>query len=126
MTDQITQELIANDQAWKKALAENDIVGITTFMHDDWILVGTEGRITDRARFLEVVTSGEVTHDAMDTDDWRVKVYGDTAVVTCRTVSKGYWKGNRFESLERDSSVYIKQSGRWLCVLTQLAAIKDN
>ena len=111
------------EEEWSDAIVSNDAQAIGRFVSDDWIVIGPDGSVTDRARFLGVIESGELTHEAMDSEEWRVRVYGETAVVTARVRSAGAFKGLAFSTRERSTSVYAKRDGRWLCVLTQLSPI---
>ena len=124
MNDSPLQELINIEQSWTAAIANNDVVEISKFMADDWVLIEAGGRIVDRERFLSVIRSGDLVHHSMTSDDYRVRVYGDSGVLTCVTRSKGSWQEHEFEFHERATSVCVKRNGKWLGVLTQLTAIK--
>jgi ketosteroid isomerase-like protein len=56
----------------------------------------------------------------MESDDMRVRVYGDSAVVTALTRTKGKFMGQEFSTQERSTDVFVKRDGQWRCVLTQL------
>jgi ketosteroid isomerase-like protein len=116
-------ELQKLDKEWSDAIMKNDAGAIGQFMSDDWVIIGPEGNVIERSRFLEVIKSGDLTHESMESDDWIVRVYGDTALVTAQANSKGKYKGQVFETHERSTSVYIRKEGRWHCVLTQLTPI---
>jgi len=120
------QELIDVSDAWDRAMVTNDPEAIGLYMADDWIIVGTDGSVGDRAAFLELVRSGKLTHDVMESHDLKVRVYGDTAVVTGRGVSGGQYQGQSFYLVERTSCVYVRQQGRWRCVLTHLSLIAEK
>ena len=75
------------------AMVTNDPEAIGAFMADDWIIIGPDGSVGDKASFLELVRSGALTHDVMESHDSNVRVYGDTAVVTARGVSGGQYQG---------------------------------
>jgi ketosteroid isomerase-like protein len=62
----------------------------------------------------------------MESDDLKVRVYGDTAVVTGRGVSGGQYQGQSFYLVERTSCVFVRQQGRWRCVLTHLSQIAEK
>ena len=124
MTDESARrELIDVSHAWDRAMVTNDAAAIGTFMADDWVIVGSDGSVCDRARFLSLVESGTVTHDVMTSEDLKVRVYGDAAVVTATGVSAGIYQGQPFREVERSSSVFIRQTGRWRCVLTHLSRL---
>ena len=90
------------------------------FVTDDWIIINADGGIIDRERFLGVIKSGTLTHEMMESDDMRVRVYGDSAVVSALTRSKGKFMGQEFTTHERSTDVFVKRDGQWRCVLTQL------
>jgi len=118
-----TQELVEVAHAWDRAMTANDAAAIGRFMADDWIIVGSDGSVTDRAAFLGLVESGIVSHDVMTSENIRVRVYGDAAVVTSDGVSAGKYHGQPFREVERASSVFVRQSGTWRCVLTHLSRL---
>jgi ketosteroid isomerase-like protein len=118
-----TQELVEVAHAWDRAMTANDAAAIGRFMADDWIIIGSDGSVTDKAAFLDLVESGIVSHDVMTSENIRVRVYGDAAVVTADGVSAGKYLGQPFREVERASSVFVKQSGTWRCVLTHLSRL---
>lgn len=116
-------ELIALTHAWDQAMTDNDPEAIGRYMADDWIIIGSDGRMGDKATFLELVRSGALTHEVMTSEDFQVRVYGDTAVVTSRGVSGGRYQGQAFRERERVSCVFVRQDGQWRCVLTHLSRL---
>jgi ketosteroid isomerase-like protein len=120
------EELIAVAHAWDRAMVGNDPGAIGQYMADDWTIIGPDGSIGDRATFLDLVRSGKLTHDVMESHDLKVRVYGDTAVVTGRGVSGGDYLGESFYLVERVSCVFVRQQARWRCVLTHLSRIAQT
>jgi hypothetical protein len=56
----------------------------------------------------------------MTTDEARVKIYGNTGVVTSRGTSAGKHNGKDFELYEWSSSTFAREDKKWICVLTML------
>jgi ketosteroid isomerase-like protein len=119
-TGEAEQELLTLEKAFAEAIVENDLEGIGRLVTDDWIIIDPNAEIVDRARFFEVIKSGALTHDMMESEDFRVRVYGDSAVVTGVTRTKGNFMGQDFSTQERATDVFVKRDGRWQCVLTHL------
>jgi ketosteroid isomerase-like protein len=117
-------ELVGVAHAWDQAMIGNDPDAIGAFMADDWVIIGSDGRASDKASFLDLVRSGALTHDVMTSEDVTVRLYGDAAVVISRGVSAGLYRGHAFRELERVSSVFVRQGGRWRCVLTHLSKLE--
>jgi len=119
-------ELIAIAHDWDRAMVGNDAEAIGRYMADDWVIIGSDGRVGDKATFLGLVKSGTLTHDEMTSEDFHVRVYGDTAVVSARGVSGGKYQGQPFREVELSSCVFVRQAGEWRCVLTHLSRLAQN
>jgi len=120
------EELLKLERAFADAIIKNDLEGIGRIVADDWIIVDPNGEIVDRTRFFEVIKSGALTHDIMESEDFRVRVYGDSAVVTAITSTKGKFMGQEFSTRERATDVFVKREGRWQCVLTHLTRLPEK
>src|SRR5574338_863541 len=114
------KELLKLEQAFGEAIVKNDVEAIGRVVADDWVIIDPNGEIIDRMRFFEVIKSGALTHDRMDSEDFRVRVYGDSAVVTAITGTSGKFMGQEFSTKERATDVFVKRDGGWQCVLTHL------
>src|ERR1035437_9620210 len=91
-----------------------------SFLPTTGSLLTRMGGIIDRAQFLGVIKSGALTHEMMESHDTRVRIYGDTAIVTALTATKGKFSGEEFTTQERATDVFVRQNGRWQCALSQL------
>ncbi len=119
-------ELIALEQQFARMLSSGDVESLDRLVSDDWIIIGPEGRVINKSTFLDVVKSGALTHSKMDFDEMRVRVYGDTAIVTARAVTTGTYQGKAFATRERSTDVLVRQQGHWKWVLTQLTTIAEK
>ena len=97
-TGEVEEELLKLENAFAEAIVKNDLEGIGRLVTDDWIIIDPNGEIVDRARFFEVIKSGVLTHDMMEFEDFRVRVYGDSAVVIGVTRTKGKFMGQEFST----------------------------
>ena len=114
------EEILRLEKEFSQAIVKNDAEAVGRFLADDWIIIDPDGGIIDRARFLGVIKSGALTHEMMESDDARVRIYGNAAVVTAMTTTKGKFNGQVFNTQERATDVFMKQNGRWQCVLSHL------
>ena len=118
--DTTQQEVLRLEKEFSEAIVENDADAVGRFLADDWIIIDPDGGIIDKATFLDVIKSGTLTHEMMESDDARVRIYGNTAMVTALTKTKGKFSGQVFTTQERATDIFIKQNGRWQCALSQL------
>lgn len=117
------QELLQVVIHWDDAIARNDLAEMEKYMSDDWVIVGSGSGITTRAAFLDSIINGDLVHTKMSTEETRIKIYDNSAVVTARGVSEGVYKGQTFSFDEWSTSVFILKDGCWICVLTMVTPI---
>ena len=89
-----------------KRIRASDADALDGFLADDWIVVDPDGGVIDKARFLEVIKSGALSHESMESTDLRVRLYGDTAVVTGLTATKGKFMG-RISPLVNGRQIFL-------------------
>jgi hypothetical protein len=111
------------EAGYSSALQHNDVAALKNYLSDTWRIVSSDGKTITRARFLEVLASGDLTHDTMSSQDETTMLYGDTAIVTARTLSGGRYKGVAFHTDEMATDIDIKIDGKWVCVFTQLSTV---
>jgi ketosteroid isomerase-like protein len=114
------EQFLKLEREFARAVTNSDAGAIEQFLSDDWVIVDPDGAISDKARFLDVIKSGVLSHDSMESTEMRVRIYGEAAVVTALTSTKGKFMGQDFISCERAADIFVKQGDRWRCVFTQL------
>jgi len=116
----VEEELLKLEKEFALAIVKNDAEAIGQFVADDWVIIDADGGRIDKSRFLGAVKSGVLIHEMMESDDVGVRIYGDTAVVSGLTRTKGKFMGRDFSTQERGTDVFVMQNGRWQCVFSQL------
>ena len=116
-------DLVSCVHDWDQAMILNDAETIGRFMADEWTIVGSDGSLSGKDRFLSLIAGGDLKHDIMTSEDLTVRFYGDCAVVIAKGASGGTYKGQPFRELERSSNVFVRRNGRWVCVLTHLSKL---
>ena len=114
------EDILKLEKEFSQAIVKNDAEAVARFLADDWIIIDPDGGTIDRAQFLAVIRSGYLTHEAIESDDIRVRIYGNTAFVTALTRTKGKFSGQGFNTQECATDVFVKQDGQWQCALPHL------
>ena len=122
-TREAEEQLLRVEKEFAETIVSNNLEGLGRIVADDWIIIDPNGEIVDRARFFEVIKSGGLTQDTMRSEDFRVRIYGESALVTAVTRTEGKFMGQEFTTQERATDVFVKRDGRWQCVLTHLTRI---
>jgi ketosteroid isomerase-like protein len=120
-SNKVEEELLKIEKSFSQAIVANDAEAIGGFLAAEWIIIDSEGGIIDKTRFVDLIKSGALTHELMESADARVRVYGDTAIITAMANSKGKYSGQAFTTHERATNVFVKMGGRWQCVYSQLS-----
>ncbi|WP_433787934.1 nuclear transport factor 2 family protein [Actinomycetospora sp. CA-101289] len=119
-TGVVEQEIIARADAWSEAIVANEADRIGAYTTDDWVLVSWSGA-TARDDFLAYVRSGTLGHTRMEgVGERRVRVYGDTAVLTVRMLSTAQYGGEDLDADEWTTDLFVRRDGQWLCALTHI------
>jgi ketosteroid isomerase-like protein len=119
----VEQELRQLVQMWDQALVKRDIVTLDRLLADDF----THGA-TPKAQYLDSYkpTNPELILQSASSDDIKVRVYGNTAVLTARGRYQGKYKGEDFDEQWRYLDVWVKQQDQWRCVATESSQINKQ
>src|SRR5215208_1821266 len=99
-----------------QAQIEADAVALDRIYANDFIGIGPSGTVRTKPQVISDFTSGDLKYQSITTDDVRVRVYGNTAVETGRSIMSGQDKGKTVPRDNRFTRVWVKQQGRWRLV----------
>ena len=117
------QELLKLEQEWTNADLKDDWATMDRILVDDYVLTDRDGEVSTKAQCEAFMRSGEDKILTLVTDDMKVRVYGDAAVVTLRATIKETYKGEEISDVCRITNTWINKAGRWQCVATHASRI---
>jgi len=113
----VEKELIKLENDWNNAMVKRDVAALSRIVTDDWTTIDPDdGTIMTKAQSLADLKSGEDVYTSAVGDEWKVRVYGDAAVVLSRETVKEQYKGKDVSGQYRFTDTWIKKAGRWQCV----------
>jgi ketosteroid isomerase-like protein len=114
-------EVAALDTAYQAAVELNDAATMDRILADDFVLVLGTGSVHDKAELLEEARSKSITWDVQKEIDGsqKVRVWGDTAVVTAKLRVKGTRAGKAFDRTLWFSDTYVRTTSGWRYVFGQ-------
>src|SRR6476660_5725042 len=71
------------------AIVKPDMAFLERVLDKDYSHYRPHGNVENRAQYLEDRKTGTVDFDSLVADDIKVRVYGDTAIVTYRSTARG-------------------------------------
>ena len=93
-----------------------DAMALDRIYAADFIGVGPSGTVRTKPQVILDFTSGDLKFQSITTDDVQVRVYGNAAVETGRSIMNGQDKGKTVPRDTRFTRVWVKQQGRWRLV----------
>ena len=114
-------EVAALDTAYQAAVEHNDAATMDRILADDFVLVLGTGTVHTKAELLEEARSKSITWDEQREIDGsqKVRVWGDTAVVTAKLRVKGTRDGKAFDRTLWFSDTYVRTASGWRYVFGQ-------
>ena len=114
---QSTREtLIELERSWNDAVYSGDVDVIDRLLADEFLGTYDDGSRGDKAREMDLVANFNQAVISAVQDDFRVAIYGDTAVVWFTLHLVGLRQGQEAELTLRYTDVWIRRDGRWQCV----------
>jgi len=111
---------VANrDTEYQAAVKKNDAATMDRILADDFVLVIGSGKTFSKADLLEQARSGKTVYEHQEDSQQKVRVWGDTAVVTALLWLKGTSDGKPFERKLWFSDVYVRTAKGWRYVFGQ-------
>jgi len=125
-TASVEQELIRLENDWVDAWVKGDIAFHDRIMSDDYTWISPWGETFTKADNLALINSGEDVITSWVLADMKVRVYGDTAVVTGQSTIKETYKGEDVSGQERWTHTWVKRVGSWQCVAAHSSEIAQK
>lgn len=105
------------------AVVKADVATLDGLTSDDYVLINANGQVSNKAETMSSIKTGKIKLTANDVSDMKVRVYGDTAVVTGKSTAKGSINGIELKGPVMFTRVYVKKSGKWQSVAFQQTPI---
>jgi ketosteroid isomerase-like protein len=112
----VQQTIRKVDEERIQAQIHADAAELDRLYADDFIGIGPSGTVRTKPQVIADFTSGKLKFQSIATDEVQVRVYGNTAVETGRSIMNGQDEGKPVPRDNRFTRVWVKQHGRWRLV----------
>ena len=110
------KELTRLEQVWNDAHLTGDAAALDKLWAEDLFVTVPDMPVMNKEEVLALWKAGKIKFDIYKTSDIRIKVYGDSAVVTGQLVRIRDAKSTKFEDDWRFTKVYVRRNGKWQVV----------
>ena len=116
--DVATLTKLSND--WDKAIVAKDEKAIAGNMAEDFRQIDGYGNLETKTSFVKGIVDPKLTINPYTVEEFEVRLYGDTALLSGRSRLTGTYEGKAFESNYRYIDIYVRRGGTWKIVSVQI------
>ena len=109
----------ALDEKYQAAVKANDFATMDKILADDFVLVTGTGKAFNKSDLLQEARSKSTVYEHQEDTERKVRVWGDTAVVTAKLWVKGSNEGKPIEYKLWFSDTYVRTAAGWRYVFGQ-------
>jgi ketosteroid isomerase-like protein len=121
--DRLHREIENLESQWRAALMQNDVATINRLLADDYLGINPNGTLETKADALAQRRAGTTKISTIDPINLKVRVYGDTAVVTSQVQIQGHDGDRDISGRYHYTRVYSRRSGEWKVVSFEASRI---
>lgn len=126
-TSNVEQEIRKLEEVGREATLKNDAAVLDRLLAESWMNTNAGGTVTTKAQLMEILKTSPFKIMSIENDDVKVRVYGETAVVTGRSKSTRRGRDKALVTGEvRFTRVYAKPQDRWQVVAAQSTPITQQ
>lgn len=101
------------EREWFAAVVKKDDAALKRILADDFTAINSDGSFLTKAQTLEMAKSGTMALDEIRSEEFKLRLYGMTAVVTGRST---YVREGKPLGTSSHTEVWIKRAGLWKAV----------
>jgi hypothetical protein len=119
----VIQEITERERELRDARLKNDVSFFEEAIADDYVGIGSRGNIYGKAQSLRTQRSGYLKFESIDYSGQKIRVYGNTAIVTGTTHVKGAFQARHFGGDYVYTRVYVRKGKSWKIVNFQATRV---
>lgn len=123
-TSKLEEALKLQADAWDVAIVNKDRRAIAANMADSFMLIDSDGGTADKEQFVQNIVAEDLSINPYTVNDFKIRIYENTALLTGTTDMYGTHKGRPFTSHYRYLDTYVNDNGTWKVVHVQTTPIK--
>jgi ketosteroid isomerase-like protein len=106
-------KVLALEKKWNDIYRRGDVAAMDSLLAYDFIITVEDGSTFSKPGYIAHNGNSTVHVDISEMSDLKVRMHGNTAVVTGAYYEKGSEKGKPYEYRDRLTDVWMNINGRW-------------
>ena len=121
----VIDEIIRVEQRWVQAHRGLDLPALEDILAEDYVQIRADGRVIGKSEAMQSYRSGKRRWDFAQSDQYRVNVYGDVAILLGRWMGRGENDGAAFDYSARFMAIYVRHDNRWQLTADQSTPLSE-
>ena len=113
------RELAQANKEYDAAIMRGDVAVLERIFAEEFILTNWQCEVLNKQQQIAAVARGEAKLEDARSEDVRVRIYGETAVMTGRFTAQSTRDGKTVKINELYTAVWVRRDGRWQLVAEQ-------
>jgi len=101
---------------WTESYKQHSIDILSSLLADDFVITIEDGNVFSKTGYISHTADSSVRVQVAEMADLKVRMHGDTAIVTGAYHEKGESSGKPYEYHDRLTDVWMKVGGKWQVV----------
>jgi ketosteroid isomerase-like protein len=107
------------------AAVKGDVATLEKQTADDYTFINLYGQMSDKSQMVTAFKTGQTKLTSDEVSDMKVRVYGNTAVITGKVDVAGTMAGKDTKAQLMFTRVYVKKGGQWQSVAFQQTRVSN-
>ena len=116
-----TAKIMALENKWNEAYLKADIASLDSLLVDDFFITVEDGNTYSKPGYIAHAGDKNVHVEVAEISDVKIRVHGNTAVVTGAYHEKGTSKGKPYEYRDRYTDIWMSIGGNWQLIASHFA-----
>lgn len=106
----------ALEMKWTESYKQHNLDILSSLLADDFTITVEDGSVYSKAGYITHTADSKVHVQVAELAELKVRLHGDTAIVTGAYHEKGESGGKGYEYHDRLTDVWMKSGGKWQVV----------
>jgi ketosteroid isomerase-like protein len=104
------------EKKWTESYKQRRVDILASLLAEDFVITVEDGQTYSKSGYISHTADTSVHVEVAEISDLKVRMHGNTAVVTGAYYEKGESNGKRYEYHDRLTDVWMKMGGSWQVV----------
>jgi hypothetical protein len=120
----VEQKLMQMERDYAVAIVKKDTATLDKIFADDYVNIGADGMSETKAEGMAAVKSGSLATQSIELGPMKVRVFGNSAVVTGSDTEKSSYEGKDTSGKYAWTDVWVMRKGQWQAVASQATKLE--